>query len=298
MDLVRLTGGEPFVRQDLLEIAHLTQDKLAPMVLHVTTNGFLTDRVVRFCEQRNKKIPLNLLVSVDGLKEKHNFVRGKDDAWDKVIGTLEALAPRQKELHLRLAVNQTIVDAEGAEHYRKLREFLQPMQVRNNFVMAYDVSATYSVEDELEVAPTEVGEFATFGDITNEQIGKLLDEVDEDLRHYPWAERLAKSYYLAGIRNRLFKAEGKPNPKCVALNSHLRLLPNGKVPTCQFNTQTVGDFRSQNFEEIWFGEKAGSKRTWVSKCPGCWAECEVLPNAIYTADILKAVTGSSVSLKS
>ena len=27
MDAVRLTGGEPFVRRDMLEIAHLTQDR-------------------------------------------------------------------------------------------------------------------------------------------------------------------------------------------------------------------------------------------------------------------------------
>ncbi len=48
MDAVRLTGGEPFVRTDLAEIAAAATTMLDPLVLHVTTNGFLTDRIVDF----------------------------------------------------------------------------------------------------------------------------------------------------------------------------------------------------------------------------------------------------------
>ena len=117
----------PFVRRDLLDIAHLVQDKLKPLMIHVTTNGFLTDRIVQFCEKRRRDVPLSMLVSVDGMDEKHNHVRGHDKAWDFIVRTLNALAPRQKELRMSLSVNQTIVDAEGVEHYKRLREFLEPL---------------------------------------------------------------------------------------------------------------------------------------------------------------------------
>ena len=50
---------------------------------------------------------------------------------------------------------------------------------------------------------------------------------------------------LQGIRNRLL--EGVPKPKCVAPNSHLRLLPEGRVPTCQFNTASIGNLREGDF---------------------------------------------------
>jgi AdoMet-dependent heme synthase len=286
MDVVRLSGGEPFVRQDLPAIARLVQQKLRPLFLHVTTNGFLTDRIVRFCEQRSKDVPLQLLVSVDGLEDKHNQVRGHRQAWSYAVRTLEALAPRRRELRLRLAVNQTIVDAEGVEHYRRLRDFLAPLGVRNNVVMAYDASATYHLDSETDVAPTEIGQFTTFGELGDHDLRDLFDEVERDLEHYPFAERLAKRYYLRGIRNRLLGSQGRPNPRCVALASHLRLLPNGQVPTCQFNTKTVGSLRHQSFEELWFGEPARGQRGWVHRCPGCWAECEVLPNAFYTGDLM------------
>lgn len=287
LDAIRLTGGEPFVRRDLLDIAHLAQDKLNPLILHVTTNGFLTDRIVKFCEERKQDVPLSLLVSVDGMKDKHNAVRGHEKAWDFIVETLETLAPRQKELRIHLAVNQTIVDAEGVEHYKRLRDFLKPLGVRNNVVMAYDVSATYNMEDAIEVAPTQIGEFATFGEFTHEHLKELFDEIEKDLPSYRFLDRIAKKYYLLGIRNRLLGDVGVPNPKCVALNSHLRLFPDGRVPTCQFNTNAVGNLRDKKFADLWESANVQKQREWVRKCPGCWAECEVLPSAIYTGDLLK-----------
>lgn len=287
LDAVRLTGGEPFVRRDLLDICHLAQRKLNPLVMHVTTNGFLTDRIVEFCEKRTKDRELQLLISVDGVGEKHNQVRGTKNAWDHVVRTIKALTPRRKELRLSLAVNQTIVDGEGAEHYKQLREFLKPLGIRNQMVMAYDVSATYSTQRDIEVAPTEIGQFSTFGSFDRQDLVKLLDEVDEDLKTYSLPERIAKRYYLRGIRNRILHGIGAPNPPCVALRSHLRIFPNGDVPTCQFNSRIVGNLRQQRFRELWTGALANKQRHWVRQCPGCWAECEVLPSAIYSADLLR-----------
>lgn len=286
MDAVRLSGGEPFVRKDLLDIAHLIQRHLQPMMLHVTSNGFLTDRLVDFCERREKDIPLHLLISVDGTEAKHNHVRGKTTAWSSVIKTLEALAPRRQELNMRLAVNQTIVDAEGAEEYVKLREYLKPLGVHNHVVIAYESSATYSVNKDIDVAP-EAGEFVPFGQMGRQDIERLLSEVEKDIRHYPWLERQAKRYYIKGIRNRLAAGESHPNPKCVALNSHLRLFPNGDVPTCQFNSKAVGNLRRQSFQEVWYSLRANRQRDWVRACSGCWAECEVLPSAVYSGDLIR-----------
>jgi len=287
LDAVRLTGGEPFVRRDLLDICHLAQRKLNPVVVHVTTNGFLTDRIVQFCEARKKDRPLQLLISVDGIGEKHNQVRGTKNAWEHVVRTIHALAPRRKELRLSLAVNQTIVDAEGAEHYKLLRDFLKPLGIRNQMVMAYDVSATYSTERNIDVAPTQVGQFSTFGEFDRKDLVALLDEVERDLKSYSLLERVAKRYYLRGIRHRILHGVGSPNPPCVALRSHLRIFPNGDVPTCQFNSRVVGNLRQQRFRDIWSSATAKEQRSWVQQCPGCWAECEVLPSAIYSGDLLK-----------
>jgi MoaA/NifB/PqqE/SkfB family radical SAM enzyme len=283
---VRLTGGEPFVRRDFAEIAALTARLLDPLVLHVTTNGFLTDRIVSFCEKRERGRPLSLLVSVDGVGDKHDRVRGRRDAWERTMATIRALAPRQAELGMRLAVNQTVVDAEGARHYTELRDILRPFGVRNQVVVAYEASATYSLEREAEVRPRAPGSFQTFGDFDPAELESLFGEIGRDLASYPLPERVAKQYYLDGISGRLLGGQATPNPRCVALNAHLRLFPNGDVPTCQFNTRRVGNLASQPFDEVWNSEAIDRQRKWVRACPGCWAECEVLPNALYSGDLL------------
>ena len=89
--------------------------------------------------------------------EKHNTVRGNDKAWDFIVETLKALAYRQNESRLNLSVNQTIVDAEGAEHYKRLRDFLKPLGIQNNVVMAFELSATYNLKDEMAIAPNQSG---------------------------------------------------------------------------------------------------------------------------------------------
>jgi MoaA/NifB/PqqE/SkfB family radical SAM enzyme len=158
------------------------------------------------------------------------------------------------------------------------------MGVPVNGVMAYAASATYSLENAAELAPTAPGEFTTFGDLSRESAAELLAELESGIEGRRRTERLAKGYYLAGLRSRLLEGQASPQPSCVALNAHLRLLPNGDVPVCQFNTRTVGNLRRQRLEAVWVGEPIRRERDWVRRCAGCWAECEVLPNALYSGD--------------
>ena len=55
--------------------------------------------------------------------------------------------------------------------------------------MAYDVSTTYNLEEEVDVAPTQIGEFATFWEFTDEHLNDLFDEIEKDLRSYPLMDR-------------------------------------------------------------------------------------------------------------
>jgi MoaA/NifB/PqqE/SkfB family radical SAM enzyme len=285
LDLVRLSGGEPFLRRDLLDIANAAQSLLNPIGLHITTNGVLTDRIVDFCEQRHKDTRLYLLVSLDGIGETHNAIRGRSNVWERAVHTIETLAPRQKQLRLHLGVNQTIVSEDSLKEYGRLKIFLKPLGLQNSVVFAYNESATYHIDDQTTIRQVAGGQFKPFGRFDAGRLGSFFANVHNDLTEYPSAVRLAKRYYLKGIKNRLLHQIGFPNPNCVALSSHLRMMPDGSLPTCQFNSTRIGNLRNRDFASIWFGDTVAKQRRWVHRCPGCWAECEILPNAIYTGDL-------------
>lgn len=292
MDAVRFTGGEPFLRRDITEIAAAAVENIRPAMLHVTSNGFATARIIDFCQKRGKSIPLHLLLSIDGVGEKHNRVRGNQKAWEMVMNTIAELAPRRRELNLRIGVNQTIADNEGIEHYHRLKMLLRPHGIQNQVVLAYKSSATYNAWHENDFGAGRGCE--PLGDFDREELDDFLRQVIDDLPELPWMERTAKKYYLKGLRNRVINGLNNPNPSCVALNAHLRILPNGDIPTCQFNAGIIGNLRQDGFRQIWLGEKAVNQRRWVAKCPGCWAECEIIPSSIYTLDIMRTIPGPAI----
>jgi len=51
LDAIRLSGGEPFLREDFGEIVAIVNARCAPGIIHITSNGFLTERIARFVEE-------------------------------------------------------------------------------------------------------------------------------------------------------------------------------------------------------------------------------------------------------
>ena len=152
VDAVRITGGEPFVRRDLDELLAVVGDRLDPLVIHVTTNGLLTDRIVEVLERRDRRRRLELMVSLDGVGAAHDRIRGRQGAYDRTLETLGALAPRARELNLRLSINQCLFDDDAPSTYRALRRALEGLPgVRHHAVFGYDDSATYGSSRAMEL---------------------------------------------------------------------------------------------------------------------------------------------------
>lgn len=286
--VVRLTGGEPFVRLDLDEIAQRLEDTLDLDALHLTTNGFLTKRIADFLSRRAVRTqkPIHLLLSLDGLKDYHNHVRGREFAWDAAYETLKMLVAHRRQWHVKIAVNQTIVDEESLEQYDLLHQELQDLGVDHHVVVAYRESATYHMDSQKNVAPQQAGEYQLFHPIAPGRLKSFLDRAEKDCDLLSRGHALAKRYYLHGVKQRLLYGQGNPNPPCAALGGHLRIYPNGDLPVCQFNSQKVGNLKDQIFADVWHSDRALIWKDWVDRCAGCWAECEVLPSAVHSGDLL------------
>jgi MoaA/NifB/PqqE/SkfB family radical SAM enzyme len=298
LDVVRLTGGEPFLREDLLEIAEAVMAASRPRVLHVTTNGSLPDHVVDFASRFSAPRRLSFLVSFDGHREEHDASRGPRVTYDVAMSTVRRLAALRGRLGIDVGVNHTVISAQSLADSERLRADLAPLRVEVQSVLAYAESSMYGLKlrgkrAEHVIVPQGYPLHPRLreADVTGFVEGEL-----ERLAESPsLARRIGKRYYLSGLLARLRGGGGASfRPRCVALRSHVRLLPDGRVPVCQFNTETVGDLTSESFEGMWRGRHATDARAWVDACPGCWAECEVIPSAIYTGDIVRGASRRSL----
>lgn len=291
LDVVRLTGGEPFLRADMLEIAEAVLRHSRPFVIHVTTNGSFPERVVSFVERFSKPGLLRFMVSFDGQEAEHDRNRGEEVTFAIATDTVQRLVALRARYGIEVSANHTVISPQSLEDNEGLRRRMGQWGVDVHSVLAYADSAMYGAKLRGKKAEHLIVP-AGYPLHPKLQGADVLGFVDEELARAgqfgSTMLRWGKRYYLRGLRARLRgDARARPNPKCVALRSHLRILPDGGVPVCQFNTERVGNLLHQSFDEVWHGGEAKSSRRWVDGCPGCWAECEVMPNAIYSGDIVR-----------
>ena len=89
---VNLTGGEPFLRQDLYEITKEYFNKTNIKSVYITTNGFFSDRTINLAKEfinnklyRGKTIIFSL--SIDNFPEKHDENRKIRGLFDRTLST-------------------------------------------------------------------------------------------------------------------------------------------------------------------------------------------------------------------
>ena len=71
MYFTNITGGEPFIREDLSDIVKELYKKSDRIV--ISTNGFFTDRIIKLCEEFPN---VGIRISIEGLEETNNKIRG------------------------------------------------------------------------------------------------------------------------------------------------------------------------------------------------------------------------------
>lgn len=289
LDIVRISGGEPFLRKDLPAIAEAILRRSRPAVIHVTTNGSFPDRIAEFARHFPEPRRLRFMVSFDGVGQTHTDNRGPAARFERAMESLTTLAELKRKLGLGgIWANHTVISQASLNDHDELVRTVAPYADVHT-VLAYADSAMYG-EDlrgrraEHLIVPRGYPLHPALAEA--DVVSFVERELAELGRSGDRLVRFGKTYYLKGLLARLRGDDPQPSPTCVALRSHLRILPDGNVPVCQFNTQVVGNLKTQTFDEVWRSAEATRSRKWIDACPGCWAECEVIPNAIYTADLL------------
>ncbi len=296
LDVVRITGGEPFVRKDLEEIVEYIISHCNPSTVVLNTNGYQSQRIIEFSKgfmlPSNKRgqrgvsssPEFHYRVSLDGMGEWHDEIRGVKGAFERAQTTLEELVRLRKEKGLCVGVNLTIT-RKNIDQIEPLQDLCQRLGVDLQYQVARRDRYLYENYQEGE-RDMELDFFEPF---SQDEIERIVEALSRDTRSFDFKEGLVKKFFNEGLKNRLLYNKREPDTRCVALTSHIRILPDGKVPICIQSNTRVGDLTKETLEELWFGKKIERYRKMVRECPGCWMPCDVIPSAIYTGSLFKAL---------
>src|SRR3989338_5987278 len=122
-----LTGGEPFTRPDIDEIAKLAVKHCPDLkLLSIPTNGFWTERTVEKVKELMKTgLECHITISLDGPQDIHNQIRGMKDGWQRAIKTFHAL----KELGVSVRYQSTVHTQNMAVFKEFYKEFAKDIGV-------------------------------------------------------------------------------------------------------------------------------------------------------------------------
>jgi radical SAM protein with 4Fe4S-binding SPASM domain len=109
------SGGEIFLRSDLVEITRIFYKNNRPAIILLPTNGLLTDIIYERVEAIVKECPKSTIVvklSLDGPEAVHDKLRGVDGSYQKTLKTCKALGGLlDRHANFELGINTVFCQA-------------------------------------------------------------------------------------------------------------------------------------------------------------------------------------------
>ncbi len=106
-----MSGGEPFLRKDIVDVCKLAYDHCQPGIINIPTNGSLSDVVPERVEQIIKNSPETEIIinlSLDEIGEAHDKIRGFPGNWDNAMKTYKALCELRRYPNFTLGIHTVI----------------------------------------------------------------------------------------------------------------------------------------------------------------------------------------------
>ncbi len=254
MYFTNITGGEPFLRDDLKEVVRELYKKSDRIV--ISTNGFFTQRIVELC----KEFPqVGIRISIEGLEQTNNEIRGLENGYQRGYQTLKTL------------VDMGMKDV----------GFGMTVQDRN----APDLVALYDISDQLgmEFATASLHNSFYFVESNNIIHDRLMvaqnfEALINKLLASNSPKKWFRAYFNHGLINYIF-SQKRLLPCDMSFDTFF-IDPYGDVMPCNGTKQkeVMGNLNTQSWEELWNSPEAEQVRQKVRCCDrNCWMIGSVSP---------------------
>ena len=254
MYFTNITGGEPFIRTDLKDIVRELYKKSDRIV--ISTNGFFTDRIIDLA----KEFPnIGIRISIEGLEQTNNDIRGLQDGYNRGYTTLKKL----REMGMKdVGFGMTVQDKN-----------------------APDLVPLYKISDEMgmEFATASLHNSFYFVEAKNiiknrPMVAKNFEKLVNELLKSNSPKKWFRAYFNHGLINYIY-GQKRLLPCDMSFDTFF-IDPYGDVMPCNGtkDKEVMGNLNTQSWDELWNSPEAEAVRKKVRHCDrDCWMIGSVSP---------------------
>lgn len=255
---INISGGEPFMRDDLPAIIAVLRDHLDAPRFVFSTNGVLSEKIATQAVAMAKDGPIAIRISTDGVGEVHDRIRNHKGAFGKVMATVRALqAGGIMDLGLACTGSRDNPGALGA-----VKQLAEELNV--DYVCSVVHSSEVYFGDQKDMVPRD--------DVTRADLIDIATRQLRSRRPKDWF----RAYYTDGIVDYI---DGRPRREpCTAAVRHIHVDHKGVVFPCNILNRPLGNLNEHTWEEIEALQTTPGVLHDVRTCKiQCWMSCTVAP---------------------
>ncbi|MCA2211326.1 radical SAM protein [Jidongwangia harbinensis] len=243
---INFTGGEPTLRKDLPQLVARLVDCCPRLEsFSLNSNGMLRPSFARIrgvidvARDRGKK--LYLFISLDGVGDLHDEIRGVPGAFARTVATIDAIrALDRPSTELSLGVSATAT-WKNIDHLDDVLRFAVDRDIAVSFTFPMQTDVYMNNADRVE-------RFSADREMVDRFIA-FLDTLE------PHAGRISPPLSFYRSLQATLRGERRSAP-CIFQRGGFFLEPNGDVRPCWRSSDLLfGSLTEESFEQIWHGER-------------------------------------------
>jgi len=256
-----ISGGEPFLRNDLDEICAVFETKS----IAIPTNGSdekLISSLTRKIKEKTKT-EVTIAVSLDGFEDTNDSIRGKG-TFNKAIGTVKRL----REID---GIRVKVISVLSKENYNEMIDFMRFIKKLNIDFHSINIQRGISRDSQLRRP-------------SYQELLKIRDGIFNVWKEYNYGfglfeRRILRNYQRTAYNTSLRVIKEKRQiPDCLAGKHHLVVYANGGVSSCEM-LKPYGNIRKKGIAELLKSREAIEQKNLIKRkeCY-CYHNCNLIDN--------------------
>ena len=267
-----LTGGELFMRDDIVEVVKSIWAINGKTNITLSTNGILADKILGVAQSLyDLNIPITYGISIDGIGQAHNSRRRVDNNFEiidrQLIPGLKKISQHNPSL-INIGIGHCLDDY-GYDTFDDVKEYCEEKQIgfMTQLIEDFDYYLPEKKQTKTEGDWSQLHFVKKGFEGKNRLMKKDIYDKKED-EYIKMIEKLSPTVHHYRLINVLKGNESKY--ECTSFRNFFLLKYDGAVTPClRFATTSLGNLHDKSISEILDSKQRNEALDEISKCEGC-----------------------------